>query len=238
MAKANRTWKVLPHEPIEELDDNLWRVVGSLGNMPLKRVMTLARRSDGGVLVHNAVPLDEASMKRLDAWGKVTALVVPNGYHRLDAPAYAARYPEARVYCPAGARRKVEEVVRVDGSYDDFPSDDAVSFATLEGTAGREGVMIVKSAGGTTLVFNNVIFNMKHGSGLSGFVFRHVTQSTGGPRVSRVVRWFVARDREALRAHLVRLADTPALARVIVSHGAMVSEDPAAMIRTAAATLR
>lgn len=237
MPKSNRTWTVLPHDPIEELDDNLWRVVGTLGNMPLKRVMTLAKRADGGVVVHNAVPLDDASMKRLDDWGKVTAIIVPNGYHRLDAPVFAERYPEARVYCPAGARRKVEEVVRVDGTYEDFPADDAVSFVTLDGTAAREGVMVVKGPGGTTLVFNDVIFNMKHLSGFTGFVFRRVTQSTGGPRVSRLIRWFVAKDARALRAHLERLADTPGLARVIVSHGSMVTDDPAAMVRTAAATL-
>ncbi len=237
MPKANRTWTVLPHQPIEELDDNLWRVEGTLGNMPLKRVMTLAKRADGGIVVHNAVPLDDASMKRLDGWGKVTALVVPNGYHRLDAPAFAGRYPDARVYCPAGARKKVEEVVRVDGTYDDFPTDDAVSFATLDGTAEREGVMIVKSGGGATLVFNDVIFNMKNLPGFTGFVLRRITQSTGGPRVSRIVRWFVAKDRRALRTHLERLADTPDLARVIVSHGAMVTDDAAGMVRTAAATL-
>lgn len=237
MPKANRTWTVLPHQPIEELEDNLWRVVGTLGNMPLKRVMTLVKRADGSVVVHNAVPLDDASMKRLDDWGKVTALIVPNGYHRLDAPTFAERYPDARVYCPAGARKKVEEVVRVDGTYDDFPADDAISFATLDGTAAREGVMIVKSAGGTTLVFNDVIFNMKNLSGFTGFVFRRVTQSTGGPRVSRIVRWFVAKDKGALRAHLERLADTLELSRVIVSHGAMVDDGAAAMIRTAAATL-
>ena len=237
MPKANRTWTVLPHQPIEELEENLWRVVGTLGNMPLKRVMTLAKRADGGVVVHNAVPLDDASMKRLDSWGKVTALVVPNGYHRLDAPAFAERYPDARIYCPAGSRKKVEEVVRVDGTYEDFPADDSVSFVSLEGTAQHEGVMIVKSPGGATLVFNDVIFNMKNLPGFTGFVFRHIMQSTGGPRVSRVGRWFLAKNKRALRAHLERLADTPELARVIVSHGAMVEDDAAAMVRTAAATL-
>jgi hypothetical protein len=237
MPKANRSWTVLPHDPIDELDENLWRVVGTLGNMPLKRVMTLAKRADGGIVVHNGVPLDNASMKRVDDWGKVTAIVVPNGYHRLDAPAFVARYPEARVYCPAGARKKVEEVVRVDGTYDDFPADDAVSFVTLDGAAAREGVMIVKSPGGSTLVFNDVIFNMKDMRGFTGFVFKHVTQSTGGPRVSRLVRWFVAKDRAALRAHLERLAETPDLARVVVSHGAMITDNAPAAIRIAAATL-
>jgi hypothetical protein len=131
----------------------------------------------------------------------------------------------------------VEEVVAVDGTYEDFPADDAVSFATLDGTARQEGVMIVRSAAGTTVVFNDAVFNLPHGKGFTGFIFKHVTQSTGGPRVSRIAKLFVVKDRKAFRAHLDRLAETPGLARVIVSHGRMVTDDPAGMIRTAAATV-
>jgi hypothetical protein len=237
MAKANKTWSVLPHRPLEELAENLWRVEGDLEGMPLKRVMTVARRADGGLVVHNAVALDEASMKRLDGFGKVSALVVPNGYHRLDAAVFKERYPEARVYCPAGARKKVEEVVAVDGAYEDVPADAAVSFATLDGTGQQEGVMVVRSAGGTTLVFNDAIFNMDNLPGLQGFVLKHLTQSTGGPRVSRIGKIFIVKDSAAFRAHLDRLAGTPGLVRVIVSHGAIEAKDPAGMIRKAAATV-
>lgn len=237
MPKANTTWKLLPHGPIEELAENLWRVEGDLEGMALKRVMTIVKRADGGLVVHNAVALDEPSMKRIDAFGDVSAIVVPNGFHRLDAPPFKARYPQARVYCPAGARKKVEEVVAVDGTYDDYPGDDAVSLATLDGTARREGVMIVRSAGGTTVVFNDAIFNMEHFGGFSGFVFKHLTKSTGGPRVSRIGKFFLVKDAAAFRAHLERLAATPELARMIVSHGATVEKDPAAAIRTALATL-
>jgi hypothetical protein len=234
---VNRTWKVLPHRPIEELAANLWRVEGDLEGMPLKRVMALAKRGDGGLVVHNAIALEDEVMKRIDAWGPVQAIVVPNSFHRLDAPLFADRYPGARVYCPAAARKRVEEVVRVDGTYDDFPGDDVVSLATLEGTGQQEGVMVVRSASGATLVFNDVIFNLPHGPGLSGFIFRYITLSTGGPRVTRVARWFLVKDAPALRAHLERLAAMPDLERVIVSHGRVTESDVAAMIRTAAATL-
>ncbi|MFT3775087.1 MAG: hypothetical protein QM820_57805 [Minicystis sp.] len=86
-------------------------------------------------------------------------------------------------------------------------------------------------------MFNDAIFNLPHFGGFTGFVFKHVTASTGGPRVSRIMRWFVVKDAAALRAHFERLAGMPGLSRVIVSHGAMVTDDAAGMIRTAAATL-
>jgi len=237
MAKAHESWRVLPHLDIEELGENLWRVQGSLEGMALKRVMTIARQQDEKLVIHSGIALEEAAMKRIDDWGEVGTIIVPNGYHRLDAPAFKQRYPEARVICPRGARKKVAEVVPVDGVYEDFVGDDTVRLQTLGGVKEAEGVMVVTSADGATLVFNDVLFNMPHGKGLAGFIFRYLTQSTGGPRVSRVVRWFVMRDRALLRHSFERLADTPDLKRIIVSHHRMITDDPAGTLRKVAATL-
>jgi hypothetical protein len=237
MAKAHDTWKVLPHRPIEVVADNLWRIEGKLEAMPLKRVMTIARREDGQLVVHNAVALDPESMARIDAWGKVAWLIVPNGYHRLDAKVFKDRYPQARVLCPTGATKKVAEVVAVDGSYADFPIDRDVAFETLDGIGEQEGVMIVRSPDGITLVFNDAVFNMPDGKGFTGWLFRNITQSTGGPRVSRLVKLFMVKDRARFREHLLRLAETPALRRLIVSHDRMETNDAAGALRTAAATV-
>ncbi|HEY0137672.1 MAG TPA: hypothetical protein VGB85_26485, partial [Nannocystis sp.] len=127
MAKAHDTWKVLPHRPIEVVAENLWRVEGKLEGMPLKRVMTIARRSDGDLVIHNAMALDDASMARIDEWGRVAWIIVPNGYHRLDARVFKDRYQAARVLCPRGGRAKVEEVVPVEGAYEDFTVDPDVA---------------------------------------------------------------------------------------------------------------
>src|SRR5690349_19124776 len=118
--KAHADWKVLEHSPIEELATNLWRVEGSLPGMPLRRVMTLVKREDGDLVVHNAIAVDDASLARIEAWGRPRWLIVPNGWHRLDAPAWKARFPDLRVLTPAGSRKKVEEVIHVDGGYEDF----------------------------------------------------------------------------------------------------------------------
>lgn len=239
MPKAHREWTVLRHGPIEELSSSLWRVVGSLENMPLERVMTIAKRSDGGLVVHNAIALDEASMRRIDAWGPVTTIVVPNGYHRLDAPSFKHRYPDARVVTPRGSRAAVEEVIHVDDDYESYASDGVVSLETLAGVQGKEGLMRVRDASGTTLVFNDAIFNLPHQSGFSGLVLRYLTRSTGGPRVTRVMKWMVLRERGPFRKQLEALARTEDLERVIVSHGEMVEGHAAAteMLRRAIATI-
>jgi hypothetical protein len=237
MPKTHDTWKVLPHRPIERLEDNLWRVEGELENMPLRRVMTLVRAGDGRVIVHNAMALGEGDMAAIEAWGEPSILLVPNGYHRLDAPAYKRRYPGVKVFCPRGSRAKVAEVVGVDGTYDEFSADGVARLEHLDGTREVEGVLVARSGDATTLVFNDAIFNMPHGKGLTGFVFRHVTQSTGGPRVSRLLKLLVLKDRAAFAAHLERLAAEPGLRRVIVSHHRTVDERPAEVLREVAAAL-
>ena len=237
MPKANTEWKVLSHSPVAELDEGLWRVEGSLDNMPLKRVMTIAKRADGQLVVHNAVAIEESAMKEIEASGPIGFIVVPNSYHRLDAPAFKKRYPNAKVVCPPGARKKVEEVVPVDHTYADYPADDRVSLRTVAGTKEGEGVMTVVTPGGSTLVFNDAVFNMPHLSGVQGFVLKHLTQSTGGPKLSRVVRLFVIKDKAAFRADLEALAKTPNLKRIIVSHHEMIEGDPAATLATIASSV-
>lgn len=236
MAKADDTWKVLPHRPLEKLTENLWRIEGDLPGMPLKRVMTVVRRTSGELVVHNPIALDEGTMAEIDGWGKVAYLIVPNGWHRLDAKVFKARYPAAKVLCPEGARKKVTEVLPVDGTYDDFPQDDAISFVHLDGIARMEGAMIVRSEDGVTVVLTDAVFNMPHLGGVQGFILKHVTGSSGGPRLSRVARLFMVKDKKALRAHLERLA-TADLRRVIVAHHQTIAGDAAGTLRAVAATL-
>lgn len=237
MAKANSTWKVLPHEPLMRLADNLWYVRGSLEGMPLKRNMVIARRGDGGLVIHNPIAVDDATMAAIEGWGPVAFLLVPNGYHRLDSAVFKGRYPAAKVLCPRGARGKVAEVVAVDGTYEDFRDDPAITLENLDGLGEAEGAMVVRSSDGATIVVTDAIFDVPHQPGLVGLVLRYLTASTGGPRVSRILKLLVLKDKAAFRAHLERLAATPGLRRLIVAHDGLVAGDAAAAIRAAIGTL-
>lgn len=51
--------------------------------------------------------VDEAGFTELDALGRVSALVAPNGFHHLGLPAFAARYPDAKLYANPSASKRI-----------------------------------------------------------------------------------------------------------------------------------
>ncbi|QRK11315.1 hypothetical protein JQX13_15295 [Archangium violaceum] len=235
-SKISDAWQVLPHGPIEQLAENLWRVEGSLKGMSLKRVMTVVRTRDGSLVIHSAIALAEQEQRKLEALGTPSVLLVPNRAHRLDAPAYKKRYPALRVFAPRGGRKGVEEVVPVDGTYEDFPGDDTVRLETLKGVGEEEGAMLVRSSDGTTVVLNDVVFNMDRKKDPLGWFFTTVLGSAPGPRVSRLSKLLFVKDRKALRAELERLAALPDLVRLIVAHEKVASGGEAASALRRAAT--
>lgn len=211
-------WTVLPHGPLEQLSENLWRVEGSLPGMSLKRVMTVVRRNDGSLVIHSAIALADKEQRELEALGPPAVLLIPNQGHRLDAPAYKKRYPSLRVFAPSGGRQVIAEVVPVDGTYEDFPADDTVRLEMLHGVKAGEGAMFVRSRDGLTLVLNDCLFNMDRKKDPLGWFFTTVLGSAPGPRVSRLVKLMFVQDKKALRADFERFAQLPGLVRLIVSH--------------------
>jgi hypothetical protein len=236
MPRVNTAWKVLDHGPLEAVTENLWRVTGAVPGMSLRRTMTVVRRADGSLLLHSPIALDEARRQELEALGPLRAIVVPSALHRLDAPAYKARYPEIVTFCPRGAREKVAQVVAVDGSYEDYADDGTLRFETLAGVGEQEGAMIVRSADGLTVVLNDVVMNMDKKRDLLGYLFTTLMGSAPGPRVSRLSRAFLVKDQPALRQHLERLASLPDLQRLIVAHEKLTSGPEAALALREAAT--
>src|SRR5262245_14002961 len=207
-------WTVLPHDPIEKMSDNLWRVAGYMRNGNLQRQMVLARMKDGGIVVHNAIALGDAEMKEIEAWGKPSVLYVPNSFHRQDALIWKKRYPDMVVVAPTGARKAVSKVVAVERTIEDAPGDPTVQLKTLAGTPGA-GVLEVRSGDRLTAVFCDTILNMKRTRGLFGF-FLSPTGQVSVPRVSRVM---LVKNKKAFATQIGALADEPGLSRLMFAHG-------------------
>ncbi len=237
MAKEHRPWTVLRHDPITKHEDNLWSVEGDVPGMGLRRRMTLARMADGRIVVHNAVCVDEATMKQITDWGDPAVLIVPNGWHRLDAYAWRERFSKSRVYCPEGSAKRVREVIEVDGFCEDLKGDDSVRYETLDGVGKAEGVLTVHSGSKVARVFNDLLFNQPDLPGFAGWVMKHITDSTGGPKVTRIGKLFMMKERVAVQAHLLKLANETGTSRLIPGHGEVVETDAAAVLRAVANAL-
>src|SRR4051812_14291676 len=154
-------WVVLPHDPIQKLSENLWRVEGALPHFSMRRVMTVVRLQDGRLLIHSAIALDESSMKRLEAWGEPALLLIPHRRHRMDAPRYKQRYPQLRVFAPPAVVKPASEVVKVDGTLAEVQLDSSASLELLAGTGEAEAALTVRSNDGLSVVLTEVVFDLE-----------------------------------------------------------------------------
>lgn len=238
MTKPHQDWKVLPHEPLVRIDEGIMTVVGQiampLGNLP--RRMTVARLRDSRLVVWSAIALDPKEMTKLEAFGRPAFLIVPNDHHRLDAKAWKNRYPQLTVVAPAGSRAKIEEVVAVDTVAPDF-GDPNVQFANVAGTRDREAALLVRTPGGTTLVLNDLVGNIRNASGAGGWFLGLMRFAGTRPQIPRPVKWTLVKDKSALRAQLLQWADNASLKRILVSHGDPIEANPRETLRELAGSL-
>ncbi|MEE2752295.1 MAG: hypothetical protein VX519_12755 [Myxococcota bacterium] len=240
----NQTWNVLPHGPISSLAENLWIVSGDIPNMNLERIMVVARLGNGELLLHSAIAMDERHMAELESLGKPAHLVVPNGFHRLDAARYKARYPDMTVYCPTGARSRVEKVVPVDFTYLERPHPDPEDSSVVLIEYGHprfiEGNLQVRSSDGVTAVFCDLLFNIPKGrTGLFWLFYGHLMQSWGSPKVSPASKALltVTGLRKLYRTWLETQANSQEIVRIVPGHGDVVHKNAQEVLRSIAATL-
>jgi hypothetical protein len=226
MTAPFKTWTVLPHGPLTQVDANIWTVVGDI-HMPLgefPRRMTVVRLTDGRLIIYSAIALNEAEMKALEALGTPAFLIVPCERHRLDAPIYKDRYPAIHVIAPPGAVDKVSEVVTVDDERGEF-GDPNVQWVEVAGTQGHEAALEVTTPSGVTLIVNEIIGDIHGAHGLKGWLLRLMGFAGDEPHVPAGPKLQFAKSRSELAAQMRRWAELPNLQRIIISHGDIIDTD-------------
>lgn len=232
-------WTVLPHGPVEEIDDGILTVTGALPMPfgPLPRRMTVARLRDGTTAIFSAIALDAPGMARIEAMGRPAILIVPNPHHRKDAAAWKGRYPEIRVLAPPGAHAATRQVVPVDGAADDL-DDPETRFRVVPGTGAREAALEIRRAGRLTLVVNDLIGHVGRAPALTTRIAIHLLGlGASAPQIPRSARLLLIRDRHAVAGQFRAWADAPDLRRILVSHGAAIEDDPGQTLRRLATSL-
>jgi hypothetical protein len=235
---APRPWIVTRHDSIEKLEENLWTVNGDVPGFPpaarFHRRMQIVKLSDGRLAFHNAVPLEDAALAEVRAWGKPAILIVPHHLHAMDAHSFQAKLGLS-AFTARQALEKVKATVDVAGTLEDLPKDPALRCEPLSGTKFGEAAYLVRSGARATLVFCDAIMNSRPGGGFAGFVFNVLGATGPEPRISWMYRLRAVSDTVALKRDLMRLAETPGLVRLVPSHGEIVDRDPAGAIRRAVA---
>jgi hypothetical protein len=147
----------------------------------------------------------------------------------MDARIWKDRYPGLTVLAPAGVKKKVEDIVPVDETEADF-GDQNVAYVSVRGTEGHEAALLARTASGTTLVVNDLIWNLDDRPGFGGWLFRVMGFTGSEPRIPTIVEMRAIKDRDALRGQLESWAQIRDLNRIIVSHGRIVTRDPSSVL--------
>ncbi len=230
-------YKVYPHGDLASPIGGVWIVTGRSA-FPLYRRMTVWKLPDGSLLAHSVIAMDDTRMAALDALGRVSIILVPNGGHRLDAGFYKKRYPDARVVAPAASRAKVEDLIAVDAVAEDELPKHGVTIHALPGwKQGELGYELALPDGGRALVLCDVLTNANPVPGFGGWMTTNITTAVKGALgVARIMK-LMLKDRAAAREGLARLADIPDLRLVSTAHGLPVLSDCAGALRAGAASL-
>jgi len=199
-------WKkhIYPHGDLMQLDERLWMVTGSLPKGNLPRNMIIYRLNSGDLLIHSAIALNQNLMHQIEALGRLKYLLVPNSLHRLDAK---------KVNKKVTVINTVEEVLPQLGITYHIPSQNRMDELAYE----------FKLSQGKALIFCDLLFNLDHLPGLSGWILK-VLGSSGFFGVTRIGNFFI-KDHQKLKKWFFTMAEMSDLQIISVAHGPPITEN-------------
>ncbi len=104
----------------------------------------------------------------------------------------------------------------------------------MQGTDEGEAALVVRRKGGTTLIANDVIANVRPPRGLGGKIIGRLAGfGVKRPQVPRVVKRIMVEDKSKLAKQLREWSEIPGLRRIIPSHGDMIERPAPALQRMA-----
>ncbi|MFA6117798.1 MAG: DUF4336 domain-containing protein [Sphingomonas sp.] len=208
-------------------------VVAALGfHYPTR--MAVIRLADGGLFIWSPTVLTDGLRSAVEALGTVRHLVAPNALHHLFLADWKRAFPGACLHAPPGLRDK-----RKDLAFDhDLTNTPIPAWAgeidqvVMRGNAIINEVVFFHTASGTVL-FTDLLQHLPADrfSGWRALVAKWDLMTAPEPSVPRKFRLAFI-DRRAARAALHHVLSWPA-ERVLMAHGAPVSEGGQALIRRA-----
>ena len=223
--------RIFPYSAPVQLASNLWQVTGSFGVPGVPRNMTVVRTDDGELVLYSVIAMHADGMRALEALGRPAVMVIPHRRHQMDAPFYKQRYPSLRVLAAEPSRVRG---VAVDGSPGEL-SRFGIEAYVVPGNTHEDTVLDAPIQGGRVLCVCETLSNVTPPKGLAGVVLKMFGPRGGsGFGVARAVRLREIRGRDVLRTWLREQAQRSDLRQLLFGHGAAISKEIPAKLRSAA----
>ncbi len=216
--------------------DQIWLVPYRvrLGGTQFDARMTIARRSDGALVLHSPSPIDDALHAQIETLGRVAVIVAPGNFHHLHVASCQQRFPDAATWICPGVERK-QPALRYDGVLGDEPPPCLAADFTLASVLGRimsEVAMLHRPS--RTLVLVDLIENFGDQTPDIDWLLRACWKLFGMwnvPGLAPEYR-FGFRDRGAARTALQTIVAWD-FERIVIAHGDLVEHDAKAVARRA-----
>jgi hypothetical protein len=188
------------------------------GGVQIPTRMTVLGLSDGRLVLHSPIAMDDALAEEVTRLGTVTDIVAPNCLHHLYLAGAAARFPRAQVHGPPGLREK-----RPDISFHSVLSDrppatwgEEIDLLLLAGQP-RINELAFLHRRSRTLIVSDFVFHMLRPQGFAtGLLLRMFGTHR---RLARSRLWHLyTRDRRAARRSERALLEWQ-FERLVMAHG-------------------
>lgn len=227
---------------IESFADDIWIASGptvtGAGGFHFPTRMAIIRLETGGLFVWSPVALTADLRDAVDALGPVEHIVGPNSLHHLFIPDWAAAWPQAQLHAAPGLDTARPDI-RFDARLDDAPDPawaGTLDQVIMHGNAITTETVFFHRPSGTVIV-TDLIQHLPDEwfSGWRALIAKWDRMTGPEPAMPRKFR-LAFTNRKAARAARDRLLAWPA-ERLVMAHGAPVTEDTAGLIRRAFAWL-
>ena len=217
---------------LRALDEDLWVLDQPLNLFGLRigARMTIVRLTNGSLWLHSPVEIDATARAELHALGPVRHVVAPSKVHHFWVEEARLAFPDARFYAAPGLREKKPKL----------PFDEELGDEPPAAWTGQIEQLVFRAAPYTnevvfchpksrSLVFTDLVFNMREGENRATRFWLWVNQARGRFGPHRMMRFFV-KDRAEARRAVDRIL-TWDFERVILSHGAILQEKGPRLVR-------
>lgn len=202
------------------MDNDIWTVESShkILGVDVGGRMTVIRLESGDLILHSPIFIDNELKIELNEIGDVKFIVAPNKFHHLHLDQSVKQFPDADFLCAPGLAKKRKDIVFTSELGDQTPAEWVGEIETVfvKGIPFFNEIVFYHPKS-KTVIFTDLIFNYESHSSLGIKIFAWIEGIYDQPDVSRLIKWFMIRDKDGARESLEKILSWD-FDRVSVTH--------------------